>query len=222
MLDTWSTKKFLVAFVFFVTLAITWQYINSPMIVTVTGTGEVSVPAANAIVSFSVSSNDSSIQNAIANANAKALTVRELLKSKGVAEGDIAQSQVVTAPGFTATITMAAKTNRVADVSTLVSDLYRNGVSVVSQPILSVDNQDKLEDEAFNLALMDAKNEAKKVSGANWKFVKKIIALTQSASSGTSTATTKADTLTEAGSVVAAENGVFKIVKTVSLTYKMW
>lgn len=221
-LHNWTVKKLLIVLLFFVLFAGIWQCINSPMVVTVSGTGEVSVPATNAIISFSVSSTDSSIQTAISNTNAKALAIRELLKSKGVAEGDIAESQVATAPGFTATITMAAKTTHVSDMSTLISDLYRNGVSVVSQPILSVEDQDKLEDEAFTLAMKDAKTEAKKVGRANWKFIKKLVGVAQSTSSNTSTATTKADTLTEANSAVAAENGVFKIVKTVSATYKFW
>lgn len=183
------------------------------MIVTVTGTGEVSVPATNAVISFSVSSTDASIQNAIANVNAKALTAREVLKSKGVIDSDIAQSQVVTAPGFTASITMAAKTSNVPGLTTLITDLYKNGVTVVSQPVLSVENQDKLEGDAFNLAMKDAKSEAGKISKSNWKFLKKLVAIAQSESSNTSTATTSSE---------ASENGAFKIVKTVSATYKMW
>ena len=224
-------KKWLMIFGTAVLAMVIWVYINSPMIVTVTGTGEVSVPATNALVSFTISANDSSPQNAINSVNGKAESMRIFLLTKGVAELDIAEGQVTAVPaglvaqgaqGYQATISMGVKTVHVADISSLVSDLYLNGVTVVSQPILSVENQDDLENQAFESALNDAKKEAGGVGLKNWKFVRKIIAISQSTSSNTSTATTRPDTLTETGSTLAATNGVFKIVKAVSVTYKMW
>src|SRR3990167_11048861 len=96
-------------------LAISWQWLNSPMIVTVTGVGTVSVPATNATVSFTLSSSDANSQTAVSNVNAKALAIRTLLTSRGIAEGDIAEGQVVNVPaglittgasGYQATISM--------------------------------------------------------------------------------------------------------------------
>lgn len=207
-------------------------YVTSPMVVTVTGTGEVAVPATNATLSFTLSTSDAgSSQNAISNVNAKALAMRTFLTGKGISEGDIAQSQVTAVPaalitagssGYQATISMAAKTSHVADISTLISNIYAQGAMVVSQPILSVENQDKLEQQAFDSAMKDAKSQADKIASSNWKFIKKIISISQVSSPTTSTSTTKADTLTSANSPVAATNGVFKIVKAVSVSYKMW
>ena len=212
-------------------LAISWQWLNSPMIVTVTGVGTVSVPATNATVSFTLSSSDANSQTAVSNVNAKALAIRTLLTSRGIAEGDIAEGQVVNVPaglittgasGYQATISMAAKTIHVADVSTLIADLYANGALVVSQPILSVEDQQNLEKNARDMAMKDAKKQASEIGNRNWKFIRKIIAVQENGSGATSTATTKADTLTQAAGTVASQNGVFKITKATSISYKMW
>ena len=217
----WGFKKYLTIILAAVFALVFWTWLSSPMTVTVTGTGEASVPATNVTISFSVNAVDSSPQTAISNANAKAVLIREFLKVKGISESDIAEGSVTAVPaslvtagasGYQATITMAVKTTQVADVSTLVSDLYANGAQVVSQPVLSVENQDELEDQAFDAAMKDAKSQAASLGTKNLKFIRKVIAVSSATSSTTSTATTKDE----------AENGVFKIVKAVSVSYKMW
>lgn len=229
--SSWNLKNtFLWAGLVFVGLVV-WIYANSPLVVTVVGTGEVSVPATNATLSFTLTANDNSIAAAISSVQSKADTIRAFLKGKGVVEGDIAQSQVTAVPaglvsagatGFQATVSMAAKTKNVSDVSGLVSDLYTNGALVVAQPVLSVENQGKLDQEALDSAMKDAKTQARKIGNSNLKFIKKIISINQASSPSTSTSTTKADILTNANDSVAATNGVFKIVKGVSVSYKMW
>jgi len=86
-------KVFLGAILFFLLLGI-WMYVSSPLLITVTGSGEVSVPATNATLSLTLTANDSSISTAVSSVQSKADAMRTFLKSKGVAEGDIAQSQV--------------------------------------------------------------------------------------------------------------------------------
>ena len=221
-------KKILILTGIILVIVILWTYISSPMVVTVTGSGEVSVPATSATVSFTLSDTDNSIQNAVNAVSAKADSMRTYLTGKGVADGDIAQSQVTAVPanlvtagasGYQATISMAAKTTHVTDVSGIVSDLYANGALVVAQPILSVDNQNSLDQQAFNSALADAKSQAWNIGLVNWKFIQKIISISEVSSPTTSTSTTKADVLATGA---AATNGVFKIVKAVSVSYKMW
>jgi len=214
-----------------IVLLVVWTYASSPLVVTVTGSGEVSVPATNATVSFTLSGADSSIGAAVASVQNKASLMREFLLKSGVGEGDIAESQVTAVPaalvtqdatGFQATISMAAKTTHVSNVGNLVSDLYTNGALVVAQPVLSVENQDKLDQQALDSAMKDAKSQAAKIGNSSWKFIRKIISITQASSSSTSTSTTRPDTLTSSADSVAATNGVFKIVKAVSVSYKMW
>lgn len=226
-----SNKKIFVASGLVLLIIIIWTYLSSPMVVTVSGNGEVAVPATNATVSFTLSATDNSIGAAVATVQNRAETMRSFLKSSGVADGDIAESQVTAVPaglvtqaatGYQATVSMAAKTTHVSNVGNLVSDLYTNGALVVSQPILSVENQSKLDQEAFDSAMKDAKTQADQIGNSNWKFIRKIVSVSQATSSTTSTATTKADTLTSANNAVAAQNGVFKIVKSVTVSYKMW
>ncbi len=227
----WNTKKILLVVGSIVAATVFWVWVSSPMVVTVTGSGEVSVPATNATISLTLSSNDSSISSVVAAVQAKADSMRQYLISKGVSEGDIAQSQVTAVPaglvtagaaGFQARISMAAKTTHVSDVSSLVADLYTNGALFVAQPVLSVENQDKLDQEAVDKAMKDARSQAFKLGLKNWKIFKKVVSVSQVSSPTTSTSTTKADSATENTNTVAALNGVFKIVKAVAVSYKMW
>lgn len=226
-----SFKKVFLVIILLVAGLFIWVYVSSPLMTSVTGFGEISAPAGSATISFSLATSADTPQSAIASVNAKSLLMTEFLKTKGVAEGDIAEGEVTAVPaalvtqgetGYQATITMAAKTTHVADVSSLVSDLYVNGAYVVSQPILSVDNREELDDQAYNLAMSDAKSQAVKVGLSNLKFVRKIVAITQATSGGTSTATTKPASTDTTASQTSIDNGVFKIVKTVTVTYKMW
>ena len=183
------------------------------------------------MVSFSLTATDPSALGASNQVQSKVQTITNLLEASSISEEDIfvSQPQIVPAntlvqgtTGFQSIISMAVKTVHVTSVSDLISNLYANGAAVVSQPVLSAGDQKKLEDEAFDQALKDAKTQAGKIASKNWKFIKKIIALTQQSSASTATATSKADTLTEANNRQTAQNGVFKIVKAVSVTYKMW
>jgi uncharacterized protein YggE len=224
-IKTTSPRTLLVYVLILILLVI---YLTNPLTVTVTGTGEASVPASNATISFTLSGTDSSSpQNAISSANAKALAMRTYLNAKGVTDGNIAQSEVSAVPaslvgqgttGYQATISMAAKTSQVGDISTLVSGLYQQGALVVSQPVLSVENQGSVDAEAFNAAMKDAKMQAGKIGLNNWKFVRKAVEISQTSSSPTSTSSVKGDT----PELIAAGSGVFKIVKAVTVTYRMW
>jgi uncharacterized protein YggE len=222
-----SLKKILLVLVSVVLLMIFWNWITSPMVVTFTGTGKVNVPATNASISFSLLSSDASAQGAITSVKDKTALIRQVIINSGVPEEDILESQVTSAPattggGYQALISMGAKTIHVATVSDLISELYANGASVVSQPTLSVENKADLEAKAVDDAMKDAKSQASKFALKNWKFITKIISVSQQTSASTSTATSKADVITEANNQEAAANGVFQILKAVSVSYKMW
>lgn len=224
-------KKFLAVIAGVVFLMLVWTCLSSPMLVTVTGTGEASVAAQEATVSFSLSASDSSVAGAISQIKGKVQTVRNFLINSGISEEDIFESQLQVVPasavvqgatGFQAVVSMAAKTVHVSSISELISNLYANGAVVVSQPVLSSGEKGKLEEEALDKAMKDAKTQAGKIALKNWKFIKKIVAVTQASSGSTSTVTSRADVVTESQNQTAAQNGVFKIVKAVSVSYKMW
>jgi len=227
----WNFKKVLTSLAAIIFLILFWTWVSSPMLVTVTGTGEVSVPAKEATLSFSLSATDSSASGADSQVKGKIEAMKNLLKNSGISDEDIFTSQTQIVPagavvsgatGFQAVTYMSVKTVHVTSVSDLISNLYANGATVVSQPVLSAGDQKKLEDEAFDQAMKDAKTQAGKIALKNWKLVKKIVAVSQASSASTSTVTSKADVLTESQNQTVAQNGVFKIVKAVSVSYKMW
>lgn len=219
-------RKFIFGILTVLLLLVIYTWISSPMVVTVTGTGEVTVPAESATISFSVSASDATPAGAIAAVRARVAAIRATLISSGIAESDITEAQIRVVPasaitpgatGFQAVITMGAKTVRVTDTPTLVTNLYSSGASLVSQPIVSIDNKEVLEQEAFDAALKDARSQAGKIALTNWKLFRKIVAISQVTSPATSTVTSKGETTAE-----AAQSDVFKIVKAVSVSYKMW
>ena len=221
-----STKKYLLGGLAIVIGLILYVWITSPMVVTVTGTGEVAVPAESATLSFSVSGSDATPNGAINAVKTRANAIRATLVSSGIAESDIAESQIRVVPasavtqgatGFQAVITMGAKTVHVADNAGLIANLYSSGASLVSQPVISVDNKSELEQQAFEAAMKDAKKQAGAIALKNLKLIRKVVAVSQVTSPSTSTVTSKGETTAE-----ATQSDTFKIVKAVSVSYKMW
>lgn len=219
-------RKFAFGILGIVILLVVYTWISSPMVVTVTGTGEVSVPAENATLTFTVSASDASPANAATAVNARSAAIRAMLIGAGTAESDIVESPVRVVPasvisagasGYQAVISMGAKTVHVGDLPSLVSSLYTAGASLVSQPVLSVESQEELEQQAFDGAMKDAKAQASRIALKNWKLVRKIVNVTQATSPLTSTVTSRGEITAE-----ATQPDVFKIVKAVAVTYKMW
>lgn len=214
-------KKCWVMFLAVIFLMILWTGFSSPLVVTVTGTGELSVPVTLANVSFTVSSSDTSAQGAMNQVKTKAANLRQVLQSTGIDEKEIMESAVTVVPaaayaagasGFQASITMGAKTFNVAGVNELVSLLYNGGATIVAQPVLSADKQAELEAKAMDEAMADAKKQANELAKKNWKFIKKVVAISQASSASTATVTTKTESL----------GNQFKIAKAVQVSYKMW
>lgn len=215
----------LIFFIFF------FQWVNSPMIITVTGTGEVSAPAESATVTFTVSVDDQSVSQAVFLTDNRVNSIKESLVSLGIAESSIYESEIATYPtntlregssGFTAVSTMGIKTNGTENIEKIIPLLYEKGATLVSQPVLSVDDTQKLEADAFNLALKDAKKRANAIALKNLKFLKKIVLVEQTQTQPTTTVTTKADVETQVEQNISPEAGIIRIQKTLSVSYKMW
>jgi len=222
-----SAKKLLFIFGLVVVLFIIWQLVSNPMIVTVTGSGTVSVPATSASLSFNILSSGNSVQEAIANVKAKSVSITSIIKAKGIAEADIIQTQITAAPatngqGYQALIQMGAKTININGIPDLITVLYINGVSSVSQPVFSVENSSSLQTKAIEDAMKDANTQSKQLAKNHFKLFRKIINVSQTSSGTTSTTTSKPDPLTGTNNQQAATNGVFKIIQAVSVSYKMW
>ncbi len=216
----------IIGFILLVSLGVfLWSWINSPLVVTVVGQGEAKIPATQATLSFSVVSSASDSAVAISEVKAKVTSMKQLLKNTGISEDDIMASQVTVSPpsvlitgatNFTASVSLGGQKIPVTKVENLISSLYVNGAVYVSQPTLSFENQDLLEEQAFNEAMKDAQRQADIVAKKDHKFIKKIIAVTQ--------VTTPASTVTSGDTSQPAQNALssFKIYKQASVSYKMW
>lgn len=218
----WTMKKVIGVFVAIILTAFMINWIYSPLVVTVTGTGELTVPASSATISLTVTATDATVRGAIEQTKARSANLRQVLRANLIEEKDIMESQVTAVPaaaytagasGFQASLNLGATTSDVNGVDNLVAALYNAGAAVVAQPVLSADKQEELEAKALDQAMADAKKQAAGMARQNWKLIKKIVSITQASSGSTATVTTKAESL---------GGNEFKIAKAVQVVYKMW
>lgn len=224
-------KKSIFFLILFILVIFIWQWISSPMVVTVQGLGEVSVPATSATISLTVSANAGTSSASIDAVKSKTDNIRTLLIASGISESDISESQVVSYPaglvvsgveGFESSIQISAKTSDIAGVSGLVGSLYNAGAALVNQPVLNVEDQDKLEDQATKEALKEARAEINKIGLKNFKFIRKMIAFSEQSSDPTSTSSVRPDFFSQEFTEEAAAKGTFKLAKLVTVSYKLW
>ena len=212
-------------------LIFVYSWVNSPLVITVTGVGEVSAPAENAVLTFSLIASKDNPNDAVTEVKANVARVKESLKTFGVGDSDVYESQVTVVPagavvagatGFQATVSMGLKVNSVTSLDSLTASLYGLGATVVSQPQLSVKDSQKLEDEAYQLALKVAKSKATTVAFKNWKLIKKIVLIQESQTPTTTTVTKQANDVDSAELNVDPNTGLIKFSKVLAVSYKMW
>lgn len=205
-----------------------YSWIANPMTITVVGVGEVSAPVTNVAYSFNVSQIESDPLLATEGVKSRIEVLRNLLKGYGTPDSDIVESQVTVVPynlivagssGYQATVAMAAKLSNTSDSAQVVSQLYENGASLVSQPVITADNVKDLEQEAYDMALADAKTKGNKMAMNNWKFVRKITSIMFS---NTATATSVSSKEGGASLESALPTNVIKINKAVNVTFSLW
>lgn len=221
--DKNSLKKYLGYLLLFIFLITFYQWTTSPLVVTVTGIGEVSAPAETATLTFTLSANGEIPQFAADKIKAASNKIKEALIADGIPESNIYEASSVILPaaaitanatGYQATLNMGIKTTKVNNLDSLTATLYTLGATVVTQPILSIGNKEKLENQAYDMALTDAKKQANTVASKHWKLIKKIVLVQESTTPITSTVTSKANSF--------AQVGLIKVSKTLSVSYKMW
>ncbi len=224
-------KKYLTYTLIAIVGLLAYSWIMSPLIVTVTGTGELSAKAETAALTFTLTANESNAQDALSTVKRTSNSIRESLKTAGIAENDIYESQTTVVPasavaagatGYQATTSMGIKTKDVNNLDSLTSLLYGQGAFVVSQPVLSVGNIESLEKEAYNMAIKDAKKKAGSLALSNLKLLRKVVLIEQSTTGASSTVTSKAGTIDQVEKKLSPNDGLIKITKVVSVSYKMW
>ena len=213
--DKASFKKYLALFVgalFIATLAlVSYQLINSPLIISFTDTGEELMPATKASFYFAVSSINSDVDKSIKDTNNKADIFKQLLLDNKIELKDIKISEmgiVFSSTGYQSTVVIDVQTTKLEDLSNLTSTIFSNGSSYMSQPVLTREDTSTYEQKALIKALDKVNKQASLFATKKIKFVKKIINITYE-SSGTS-------------SVSYDSNNNLGVTKTVTATYKMW
>lgn len=195
------------------------MWIFSPTEVIVTGTGKVSVPATSATFNVTVTAANDSANVALTDLRAKIANIKKVLGDINIGNEDITETQVTLTPsaavvpnakGYQAMETMTVKTTNVAMASEMVVNMYASGATLVSQPVVSVENQEKLESEALSEALKSAKKSLSDTVG--FRPIRKIIGI-QQASSGNTATTVKTS---------EDNKGAFEVVKAVSVIYRVW
>lgn len=195
------------------------MWVFSPTEVTVTGIGKVSVPATSATFNVTLSSVNDSASVALSELKGKVNAIKKTLGDISIGSENITETQVTLTPaaaitagakGYQAMSTLSVKTANVPMVAEIVVNMYASGASVVSQPVVSVEDQDKLEQAALKDALKNAKVSLAETVG--FRPIRKIVGI-QQASSGNVATSTK---------IVEDNKGAFEVVKAVSVTYRVW
>ncbi len=230
-LKSFSDKKFLMALFVIFLLAFAFWYFN-PLVVTITGTSEVSAVPEKARISYLVTDVGATVGDAISKVGVKQNLLRsKILNSFNVSDSNITESQVSVIPPalsqnlnqYAASMAVDVKLNDYTQVSSFVSALYGEGASYVSQPVLLVENTKDLESQAYQLALKDADSKASAIGKKHLKFLKRRVAVSVAVSSPESV-TTKREVMGTANEKQEAPivSDSFKMTSVVTVTYKMW
>ncbi len=219
-----NNKRYLVGFLALIIGFFLWRYISNPLTVTVSGTGRVSVPASSAsvvVTALETANTAELVESAI---RAKVAALRLAMVTGGISESSLSQSQVQVTPlsavvsgatGFSAQVSLSGKTNDVSNLSGLVVRLYGAGATVVSQPVVEVENQKDLENQALQMAITDAESNLKSLTKIKRKLFRKMMSVQQASSGNASTTTKVTDTNGTSGSSI-------EVVKAVSVVYWLW
>lgn len=161
--------------------------------ITVSGKGEVMVKPDIATVSFGVTSENLDVAKAQTAATTKMNSIIDLLKTKGVVEKDIKLTNYNIYPrydylradiypygggkqilaAYVVSQTVEVKIRDISKAGEILSGVGTLGVTDVSGLTFTVDNQDEIKDQARDLAIVDAKDQAKILAkGLGVKLVK--------------------------------------------------
>lgn len=217
-METDKTKMWKIGLMILAVVAL-GMWVFSPTEVVVTGIGKVSVPATSATFNVTISTTSDSANAALTDLRAKVAAIKKTLSDINIGADNITETQVSLTPaaavvasakGFQAMTTLTVKTSNVVMASEIVVNMYASGATIVSQPVVSVEDQAKLEAEALREALKNAKSNLGQTVGL--RPIRKVVGIEQASSGNTATSLK-----------VAKDNkGAFEVVKAVSVTYRVW
>ncbi|OGD83693.1 hypothetical protein A2572_01525 [Candidatus Collierbacteria bacterium RIFOXYD1_FULL_40_9] len=219
-----NNKKYLVGLFALIIGFFVYRYITNPLVVTVSGTGKVTVPASGARLSVSIVETGDDVNKVEEAIKAKIAAVRLSMVTNGVNEKSLSQTQMQIMPlsavvsgakGYSAQVNIVGQVSDVSNLSGLVVKLYQSGASIVSQPVIEVENQQELENAALKMAMADADKNLKMVSRLKMKLFRKTVSVQQASSGNTSTATKVTENEGNVGTSI-------EVAKAVSVVYQLW
>ena len=211
--------------------------------ITVAGKGEVVVKPDIATVSFGVTAENLDVAKAQTTATTKMNSIINLLKEKGVAEKDIkltnyniyprydyVQAQVYpynngkqVLAAYVVSQTVEVKIRDISKAGEILSGVGSIGVTDVSGLTFTVDNEDTIKDQARDLAITDAKAQAKVLAkGLDVRLVK-ITSFSEGGNYPMYSVMNKSMALGAAADSATPQvpMGENKITSTVSITYEI-
>jgi uncharacterized protein YggE len=193
-----DNKKILMLGLAVIVMIFVGIWVFSPTDVVVTGIGKVSVPATSATFNVTLTTTNDSASEALKQLRDKIAQVKKSLVEINIDPANITETQITLTPaaavvanakGFQSIVTLNVKTSNVAMVSEIVVNMYAGGATVVSQPIVSVEDEDMLESQALKEAMKQSKKALNETVGL-LRPIRKIVNI-QQASSGNATTVTK-------------------------------
>ncbi len=106
-------------------------------------------------------------------------------------------------------------------VNELVSTIYQNGATEVTQVRYLPENEDKVEDELGKLAVQDAKSKAKQMAAASGARVGKVISIQEAASNSQTGTPTSGLTSTSEG-LNLSQTGEIELQTAVTVTFQLY
>jgi uncharacterized protein YggE len=212
--------------------------------ITVTGKGEVMVKPDIATVSFGVTSENMDVAKAQTEATTKMNGIIDLLKTKGVVEKDIKLTNYNIYPrydylradiypysggkqtlaAYVVSQTVEVKIRDISKAGEILSGVGTLGVTDVSGLTFTVDNQDEVKDQARDLAIVDAKDQAKILAKGLGVRLVKITAFSENGNYPVYYEMNKSMALGMGGDSAVAPQvpmGENKITSNVSITYEI-
>ncbi|MBP7831871.1 MAG: SIMPL domain-containing protein [Candidatus Pacebacteria bacterium] len=157
---------------------------DTPSTITVAGDGEVYATADIATISFTARGQGSTVKAAQEKESAIVNKAIDFLKEKGIAEKDIKTSNYNLQPqydygncangycptrtpkivGYDASQTVDIKIRDINTVGDVLTGLGAAGVTELSGPNFSIDDEDKLKEDAREMAIKEAREKAEKLA----------------------------------------------------------
>jgi uncharacterized protein len=222
---------------FFAALINEKNQVSENQVITVSGTGEVYATPDIGLIDISVRTEGKEVGTITSDNSTKMNEALSFIKSQGVEDKDIKTTGFNINPvysweektakrnltGYEVNQTINVKIRDLTKVGAIISGATEKGANDVSSLSFVVDNDEKIKEEAKNLAIMDAKTKAKNLEKVLGIKMIKIINFSDSSYTPYSydSSVTSAYKMEAGGGVVAPtiQTGQNKITSTVTITY---